>query len=256
MRVATFNVRVDTDYDQDWQWKFRKNRLRDLINYHNWDLLAVQEVRPNQVIDLTELQQYEVLSQERDGDGSGEGLALLVKRNKFIVQDKGFFWLSETPQKPSIHVGAAYPRICVWALVEERETGQDTLVVDVHLDNESEDARYDGMRVVLQQLAELINSHPVIILGDFNAEPVERVHKLLADEFINSETVLNVQHYGPQGTFQNFKYSASWSELEKIDYIYTKGLGTESTGVITDSFDGKYISDHFPLAADLTLVNN
>lgn len=27
MKIATYNVRVDTEYDQDWQWSFRKEAV-------------------------------------------------------------------------------------------------------------------------------------------------------------------------------------------------------------------------------------
>lgn len=251
MRVATYNVRVDTDYDQDWQWRFRQDKVCSLIAFHDWDLVAIQEVRPNQVRDLTQLDAYLVLAQERDGDGTGEGLALLIKKAKYHISDHGAFWLSETPEQPSIHPDAAYRRVCVWAIVQERATAKASLVVDVHLDNESEVARYSGMKVVLRQLAQQIAAYPTIILGDFNAEPEERVHGLLAENFTNAKALADIPHYGPVGTFQNFQYSLPWSQLEKIDYIYTKGYEIKATGVLTDSFDNKYASDHFPLEARL-----
>lgn len=49
MKIATYNVRVDTEYDQDWQWFFRKEAVCQLINFHDWSLCCIQEVRPNQV---------------------------------------------------------------------------------------------------------------------------------------------------------------------------------------------------------------
>ena len=51
MKIATYNVRVDTEYDQDWQWSFRKEAVCQLINFHDWSLCCIQEVRPNQVRD-------------------------------------------------------------------------------------------------------------------------------------------------------------------------------------------------------------
>ena len=42
-----------------------------------------------------------------------------------------------------------------------------------------------------------------------------------------------------------------WNQLEEIDYIYTKGFQIIKTGCLTDSCDGRFPSDHFPLEADL-----
>ena len=49
MKVATYNLRVDTDYDKEWQWSYRADKVLALIDYHDWDILCVQEVRPTQV---------------------------------------------------------------------------------------------------------------------------------------------------------------------------------------------------------------
>ncbi|MFD1429244.1 endonuclease/exonuclease/phosphatase family protein [Lacticaseibacillus mingshuiensis] len=253
MRIATYNLRVDTDYDKEWQWPYRAQYVLDLIKFHNWDVLAVEEIRPTQVKDLTEgLPEYHLLSQERDGDGTGEGIGLLFKENNYNLIDNGAFWLSQTPAQPSIYPGAAYPRVCVWAILQDRATCVETLVISVHLDNISEEARTNGMKVILKQLASQIAAYPTVILGDYNAEPEEAVHTLLTEAaFVNVKTLPDIQHYGPTGTFQNFTYTMPWRDLENIDYIYVKGLKTLKTGVLTDSFDGRYASDHFPLCAEL-----
>ncbi|MDU6918318.1 MAG: endonuclease, partial [Enterococcus faecalis] len=101
MKIATYNVRVDTEYDQDWQWSFRKEAVCQLINFHDWSLCCIQEVRPNQVRDLKAYTTFTCLSAEREGDGQGEGLAILYNEQKVQTIDTGYFWLSETPQQPS-----------------------------------------------------------------------------------------------------------------------------------------------------------
>lgn len=246
MKIATYNVRVDTDYDRQWQWDYRKDYVLGLLTYHAWDLVGVQEVRPNQVEDLTSLKDYQVLAAERDGDGTGEGLAILY-RPAFQLLDSGFFWLSETPDKPSIHPEAGYPRICLWGLFQEAGAAP-FLVLNVHLDHVSEAARISGMKVLLTELADKIVDYPTILLGDFNAWPTDEVHHLVQAQFENGKTTSPSPHYGPDGTFQNFDYETSWQDLEEIDYIYLKGFAALKTGVLTDACDRRFPSDHFPLA--------
>ena len=120
MKIATYNVRVDTEYDQDWQWSFRKEAVCQLINFHDWSLCCIQEVRPNQVRDLKAYTTFTCLSAEREGDGQGEGLAILYNEQKVQAIDTGYFWLSETPQRPSIHPEAGCPRIALWGLFKKR----------------------------------------------------------------------------------------------------------------------------------------
>lgn len=247
MKIATYNVRVDTDYDQDWQWSFRKNQVIDLMRYHHWDLFGVQEVRPNQVADLNALSDYTCLSAERDGDGQGEGIALLFQTAKFSVADHGFFWLSETPSVPSIHQGAAYARVALWAILTDKLSGGQFLVVNTHLDHISEEARVLGMQVIFEQLQAQIAAYPVILMGDFNAYPDERVHALIKQHLVNGKTLSTGHHYGPDATFQDFNYDVAWENAEEIDYIYLKDFTVTGTAVVTDSCDRRFPSDHFPL---------
>lgn len=253
MRIATYNVRVDTDFDESWQWPFRSRYVLELLAYHEWDLVGIQEVRPNQVSDLKTVTAYECLSAERDGDGHGEGLALLYKKERLQLKDSGFFWLSDTPEQPSIHPEAGCPRICLWGIFTERSSGADFLVINTHLDHVSEAARRTGMQVILQQLAEKIRQLPAILLGDFNALPDEAVHRLIKEDFVNGKVLSQQSHYGPDGTFQDFDYRLPWSRLEEIDYIYLKNFTVQKTAVLTDACDRRFPSDHFPLAMTVNL---
>jgi len=252
MKVATYNLRVDTDFDQDWQWCYRADKVLDLINYHDWSLLAVQEIRPTQIADLKKLTQYQGITAEREGDGQGEGIGLYFKPSMYTLVDSGSFWLSMTPDQPSIHPDAAYSRLCVWAILVPKDQ-PPFLVISTHLDNISETARFEGMKVILNRLAEKISAYPVLLMGDLNAERTEAVHDYLAAFFRNAKENGLHPHYGPKGSYQNFTYDMPWAALEEIDYIYTKGFEVIKTACLTDACDRRFPSDHFPLEADIRL---
>ncbi|KAF1297507.1 endonuclease [Enterococcus sp. JM4C] len=252
MKIATYNVRVDTDYDQEWQWSYRKDYVLALINYHQWAIVGLQELRPNQVADLAQLNDYAIVSAERDGDENGEGLAICYKEEAFDLLEKGHFWLSDTPEIASIHEGAGCKRICLWSILQEKASGNEFLVLNTHLDHISEAARYAGMQVILTRMQDKIQTYPTILLGDFNAEPTEAVHELvLSQGFVNTKTATKHPHYGPFGSFQDFKYTKPWNELEEIDYIYLLNGSVKTSGTLTDSCDNRYPSDHFPLEATI-----
>lgn len=252
MKIATYNIRVDTDYDQNWQWSYREDYVLALINYHDWAIFGLQELRPSQLVSLNRLANYDSFSAERDGDGTGEGLAIYYKKERYERIDSGFFWLSNTPEKSSILEGAAYKRICIWCTLREKTTKKEVLVLNTHLDNISETARYDGMNIIFTQMKEKIQSYPTILLGDFNAEKTESVHQLILSQNFRSTKIATEQpHYGPTGSFQNFVYTTSWADLEEIDYIYTNHGIIKTSGTITDSCDCRYPSDHFPLEATI-----
>jgi endonuclease/exonuclease/phosphatase family metal-dependent hydrolase len=57
--------------------------------------------------------------------------------------------------------------------------------------------------------------------------------------------------FGPAGTFNAFDL-ASDNDGVAIDHVFiSEGFTVERFGVLTDSFEGRVISDHFPLVVDL-----
>ncbi len=251
--VASYNVRTDTSIDGSWSWDFRKKEVLNLISYHSWDIFGVQEIRPNQAIDLAQLTSYTAYTEEREGDLKGEGLGIFFKTEQFDCLDKGFFWLSQTPLKPSIHPEASYKRIALWMVLKKRQTGKEILVINTHLDNTSETARQEGVTILLEMLQEKINHYPTILLGDFNAERTETLHNELSKQFNYPKDQKEVIIYGPNGTFQNFYYDIDWVNLEEIDYIVYKDLSCIKQGVLTDSCNRRFPSDHFPIVTTFKL---
>lgn len=247
MQIATYNIRLDTTEDGEWSWQARAPHVCALLDFHHWDIIGVQEVRTNQKQALEKLP-YHMCYYEREGDGSDEGLALL-SHPRFTIRDQGFFWLSDTPDRSSIHPKAGCKRIAIWVIYEEH--GQPFLVINTHLDHISESARYEGMRVLLHELQEKIADYPTILLGDFNATPNERVHSLLKG--FTDVKMQTPHYYGPKGTFQDFDYNRPWSDLEEIDYVYTKNCAIKKVGCIMDSCDRRFPSDHFPVVATLEI---
>ncbi|MEG0256107.1 endonuclease/exonuclease/phosphatase family protein [Vagococcus sp.] len=249
--VATYNVRTDTDADRDWSWEYRKDKVIALITYHDWDVFGVQEISPNQTKDLSNIEGYDSFCVDRDGDGSGEGLGIFYKNNRFTCLDQGHFWLSDTPFSSSIHPKAAYKRIALWSILEDKENAKQVLVINTHLDNDSEIARKAGMKILLQLLQEKITKYPTILLGDFNSEEHESFHQDLKKIFIYGKNQDGIMQYGPRGTFQNFNYEMDWQDLEDIDYILYKEMTCIKYGVLTDSWNCRFLSDHFPVEATL-----
>ncbi len=65
--------------------------------------------------------------------------------------------------------------MCLGSLAGKKESAVSAITT--HLDNISEMARFEGMKVILEQLADQIERYPVLLMGDLNAEPTERVHR-------------------------------------------------------------------------------
>lgn len=252
--VATYNIRTDTEADGNWSWRNRRPHVLKLIRYHDWDIFGAQEVLPHQLKDLMTLGYGMAGLAREDGIDQGEYTALFYKKDKFDLLKKEAFWLSDTPDLPSIHPTAGCPRVCVCAFLKSKKTGREFAVATTHLDHLSAESRLFGAKIILETCLSKITDQPVILVGDFNAEPEEETYQLLTKSLTDAKHQKNATFYGPLGTFQDFSYNKPWQEIEEIDYIFvSEQLKVEKVAVLTDNCDCRYPSDHFPVVATLSL---
>lgn len=117
LRVMSFNIRVlNTSDAAENQWTNRIDRVCALVREVQPDLLGVQEAVPQQYEDVKAgLDGYVSIFAGRDDGTKGEGTPLFYRADKFRLVNSGHFWLSPTPNQPSIGWNASCNRIAVWA---------------------------------------------------------------------------------------------------------------------------------------------
>ena len=117
LNVATYNLRYDNPDDGKNVWVARRDAMRALVRYHEFDLWGTQEGLSNQLNDLGTLTEYAHVGAGRDdGKDAGEHSAIFYRRERFALEDHGDFWFSTTPDKPSMGWDArCCKRIATWA---------------------------------------------------------------------------------------------------------------------------------------------
>ena len=101
LKIATFNLRMDTPSDGENAWFHRKDMVNDLIRFYGFDLFGTQEGFTHQLNDILRLSDYRFIGVGRDdGKDAGEHCAIFYRSDRFKVLDQGDFWLSEHPEKP------------------------------------------------------------------------------------------------------------------------------------------------------------
>ena len=101
LTVGTFNLRYDTPNDGPDAWPHRKNMVRDLVRFHDFDVFGTQEGLRHQLTDLTAANGLAFIGKGRDDGGEkGEHSAIVYKTDRLKVLKSGDFWLSETPERP------------------------------------------------------------------------------------------------------------------------------------------------------------
>ena len=145
--VMTFNIRYGTASDGENAWPKRKQLVIDRIRQSKADIVGLQEVLRFQIDELiAAMPEYSFVGVGRDdGKSGGEHAAILYRHATLelgpdgIVATHGDFWLSDTPETPgSKSWGNNITRVCTWARLREKSTGQSLFFVNTHLDHESQ----------------------------------------------------------------------------------------------------------------------
>lgn len=253
--VMTYNIRVDTSYDKNDSWSYRRDALNAIVGFYDPDLFCAQEALPHQLADLKRMTQYTPVAYGRDdGESSGEHAAIFCRTGRFEVLRSGSFWLSPTPDVPSFGWESRHRRMATWANLHDLQSGKRFVIVCTHLDHEFVDARVNGAGVLIERLAAIADGKPVILVGDFNENPDGPGVQAVLREFQDSRAVCELPAIGPNGTFNGFDVT-NVSPADRIDYIFVKGdiRVIRQANLVTITPEGKLPSDHFPAYAEIAL---
>ena len=256
MNVATFNIRMDTPNDSLDAWPHRKEMVKGLIAFHDFDLFGIQEGFHHQIIDILELGTYAYVGGGRDdGKSAGEHSAIFYKKERFEMLHNGDFWFSETPDVPGKGWDATCcNRICSWAHFKDRSSGREFYFFNMHYDHQGKEARKNSSLLLLQRVREIAGDNPAICTGDFNATPEsEPIRIILQDGLLNDAyTATQRPPYGTTGTYNSFNLNAKMKD--RIDYVWTtRHFTVNKYGVLNDMQYGHFPSDHFPVMVNVTV---
>ena len=251
IRMMSCNVRYMALSDLgEKSWFYRADKLLGIIAEDAPGIIGFQEVTPWQYDYLTDtLQGYDSVLTYRDNTIRPEACPIFYNTALYTLVDKGSFWLSETPEVMSKDWGAAWYRVCNYVILTDNATGQNFVVFNTHLDHVSDEARINGIKVVLDKIAQF-GGLPSVIMGDFNAEEGSETYINVTENFLDAR--YETDNTTGTGTFQR------WGEIEggeRIDYfmISKEGFRVQRYAVVDIVHDGAYMSDHSPIVLDVTL---
>lgn len=273
LKIASYNVRYDNvgDSSAGNAWDNRSKVIAGMILFHDLDIVGTQECLHHQITDLEEnLQDYSYIGRGREKNSTeGEYSAILYKDNRFKLLENGDFWLSETPNVPSIGWDAALNRICTWGNFEEIESGLQFYFFNLHFDHIGKMARSESAKLVLSKIKEIAGDKPVVLTGDFNVDQFDPAYQLIHDsELLDDCFEISPIVYASNGTFNAFDIQNT--SKERIDHVFvTKHFSPTRYGILTDIYwhetkpeetgnENRFLkqtprlpSDHFPIVVQL-----
>lgn len=255
LRVMSFNIRYDNPEDGPHAWQHRRELVRQVIAFHDVHLLGVQEALDEQVRQLAhELGDYDWFGVGRsDGKVAGEYAPIFYRRDRLELLEGGTFWVSETPDAPgSRGWDAALPRIATWARLRDRLSGEMFLAMNTHFDHVGEEARRQGARLIVRRARGLAGELPIVLTGDFNAQPDSVAYQTLTEALTDARVRSEAGHFGPEGTFGSFEPQAK--PAPRVDYIFlSPQIAVLREGTLAHHWDGRHASDHWPVIAEIRL---
>lgn len=266
LSVISFNIRVLgglSELIDPNSWSRRRSATPAMIKDQCPDIFGVQEALSDQLTYVGDnLPNYSYvgvgredgkeISEITDSKESGEIMAIFYNTSKIELLDWGTYWLSTTPDVPSISWEADYKRTMTWAKMQMKYSGKKFFYVNTHLDNHSGTAREEGLKLILDKVAEKNTDNlPVVLTGDFNIIPTDSVlDDVLGEaEMLDARTTATKTDNLP--TFNGFGNEDESPRV--IDYIYYRGFSScpEYETIVKQYANIQYISDHYPILARL-----
>lgn len=248
LTVMSFNIRNAGAADGENAWPLRQDAVKAMLDSLKPDVFGIQEAWPEQEAYILEnCPYYNGFGVGRDdGADAGERMSVFYRTDVLELLDGGTWWLSETPEVPSVGWDAKYPRTATWARLREIGGGREFFFVNTHLDHRGVEARKNGLALVVDLVEEMCPGARLILTGDFNVEPGDETLSVLEGKMLDART--EAARTDDQPSFNGFG-----GRGKIIDYIYYRGFkAAESFRVVNESYAGRpYISDHYPIISVL-----
>lgn len=238
--VATYNIRQlnDGDTRAGNGWERRMPIIASLAQFHDFDIFGTQEGFSRQLEDLRKsMPGYAYIGAGRDdGKSEGEHSAIFYRTDLFDLIDHGDFWLSETPDTPSMGWDAVCRRICTWGKFRHRPSGREFLFFNLHMDHIGKTARIESAKLVKAKMDEFGTGLPILLTGDFNVDQTHGSYStIIGDGRLNDAYAVSRFVYALNGTFNS--YHTDGFSASRIDHIFVSpDITVRKYGVLTDTY--------------------
>ena len=258
--VGTYNIRYQNNDDSrnGNGWTKRCPVVCDQLNFEHPDIFGTQEVLEPQLHDMLQrLDGYDYIGVGRDdGKTKGEYAAIFYDKQRLRLVENGHFWLSETPDKPSLGWDAACIRICPWGKFEGVQDGGTTWAglqsyfFNLHMDHVGVKARREAAKLVVERIGQMAgNKIPVVLTGDFNVDQNDEIYGIFTQSgLVDSYSVARLR-FAENGTFNAYHQERKTSS--RIDHVFVSPqFSVDRYGVLTNTYwaDSQRLpSDHYPV---------
>ncbi len=266
LKVASYNIQYATTTTSQY-WQSRKDGAKNLLAYHDFDIVGLQETHQHQVdYFLPKHCAYIGMGINSFGKDKGGNSPIMYRKDKVELLKWGYFWISETPEKLSKGWDCSRRRICTWGEFKDKASGKTLFYFNTHLDHRGKVARIEGVKLLMKKIPEIAGNSPFVLTGDFNialnSAPIKPM--LESKEFVHAlNASITPPYYPEKGTFHGY----TGTPRNFIDYLFVSPkIKVLNYAVLTDricnpKYDPTksiksqkmvdYASDHFPVVSEI-----
>ena len=252
MKIMSFNIRCGNVGAESWS--DRIDIVCQTILESGADSVGIQEATPEWMAAQKEKlgHKYDYVGIGRDdGNNEGEYSPVFFLIDKYEAVERDNFWLSETPNEVSYGWDAVCRRICSWARLRDKTTGKEYVHINTHFDHIGVEARRNSVEMIIKHAKTFVDI-PVVFTADMNVvEGTENYNQFVNSNYFDDTKKLahDTMHYC---TYHDTKPEEHKDEV--IDYVMiNKGFKALKYVVMTEGIDGRFVSDHYPIYAEVEI---
>ena len=243
--VMTMNLRFGLAQDRMNRWELRKSMVSRILETYPADFLRFQEVNHFQAEHLCRVLKEHNHIGWHSKNVSWWQCNMIFYHNSWTCLEQNHYFLSRTPGMESKLPGSKWPRQCVVGRFQKQ--GVELIVVNTHFDFKP-GVQKESADLVMGFLSRFPGKIGCIVTGDFNANPgspayerfmVNGFHEVFAGRSVS--------------TFHEFQGKETGKHIDWI--LFRGGFVNTFKEVITDAFNGRYPSDHFPVRAGFSFFS-
>lgn len=248
LKVVTFNLRYNDD-ENGHSVAERAPRLRRVLSGYDADLMGFQEATPKwmELLRRDYGEAYDFFTKCRDEEAR-EAAPVFWKKDRFECVDKGYFWLSDTPDVPSLGYDAwGCCRICTWVTLRDKKKSGVFTYLNTHFGFGDREQML-SVKLVLDRISRIAGDR-VILTGDLNMHMGTQSYQELAKHLVdvNMATVRDLRP-----TYHDYDIHRADPE-SRIDFCF---ISRETLRAITsrrmdEMVDGKFPSDHYGVYSEI-----
>ena len=214
-------------------WEERKFPYVDVLRNAGPDIIGLQEVTPRQLQFLqAQFAEFTALTVPVNNPTpdllaawqakyqqfgfpeipSPYEIILFYRTDTFDLLSTGHWWLSPTPDGPSIGFGNTAPRVVLWAHLHHPASNQEFVIINTHIDHRCTNAMIELCRKKFAGFAE--NYSSLLLIGDLNFNEKDPNYDLLITDGWNDSH--NAAHEDNSSTFL---YNGPGTPGGRIDHI-------------------------------------